>query len=295
MAYELSGSGLLIPRTVATLQGELPQLAGAVITEYQDLSSPENRRFQMQPTAVEEHTPKWQLGWHEFDIVTHCIRSDEMYTDVLPGLLEEWGMLDQVYSRLEDKIDGVSRRELLRPTFLLHDIGKFAVRKPDDKRGGVTFAGHEVASGQIIRSDLVDERLEQAGLSPGHRAFFARGGELHYELGHVRKAAKADKDSAGYSIKFTQSDTFKAAVNKLIDKNPDFGVEIALLFLGDNLSKTQTRLDVHDDQELDSLKEQVWEYQAMLGRPELVPAVLQLPVNVAVGRESLRLALNRAA
>jgi hypothetical protein len=198
-------------------------------------------------------------------------------------------MTDQIATLLGEKIDGVAKGALLEPGLLLHDIGKFAVRSPDGQPGKYSFAGHEVASGIIIGGNLVHDRLTASGLSPSQIEYLAKCGRLHYELGHVRKAAKS---SGEYDLAFVQSDAFKAAAKKILDTHPDFGLEVPLLFLADNLSKVRTRLNAETDEQLKASQERVAADMAAEGRPELTRAVLQLPVNVAVGRAYLRLYFN---
>lgn len=273
----------------ANLEARLPGLAGSVITEYLD-DDAVRQHFLENIDDPGQHEPQW----HQFGIVTHSIRAVSAYTDETPRYLEQWGLVDQVESYLDRSIDGISRADLLGTGLLFHDIGKFAARTAAE-RGGFTFGDHERFSGAILRSRLFDFLATEFDMSPSQREYIATCGERHYDLGILRKAAKESMD--GYTFAFISGDDFYDKVRCIQEIQPSFPLEIGLLFLADNLSKTDMRLvDVESDADIETQSlgiPEVINQRAL--EPGLINAVKQLPVNVAVAQRYIEIYFARQA
>lgn len=239
---------------IEQLSADLINLAPALIEQHLDMSDPRNQAFCDDPDSALHHEPRW----HQFGIVTHCQRAEWFYRAIVPSLLEDWGVNEQVVLALDELIDGQPKRDLLRAALLTHDLGKFSGRKANAD-GRFSFRGHERASGEAIRSPLMAGYLTARGFSPVHIEYLARCAELHYELGHVHTYAKQRED--GYTADFARSPLSIALAEDVLTANPEFALEIGLLFLADNLSKVE------------------------LDGP--VAAVAQLPVNVALAQTYL--------
>ena len=272
--------GELIP----DLEAQLPELARNVIKHHLH-DGPARERFLLNPDDPAEHEPRW----HQFGIVTHNVRAAATYREEIPTYLDEWGLSGDVAPYLEQQIDGTPRGELLDVGLLFHDIGKFAARTSVERNGATafSFAEHACFSGSIIRSRLFDFLSTDLDMSPAQREYIATCGDRHYDLATVRNAAKGSV--TGYSIAFTSSDDFHDGAQQIQDEQPAFAPEIGILFLADNLSKTDVRLaDVETDEDIEAQMVEIPEMLREQGlNPGLVQAVRQLPVNIAVARQYL--------
>ena len=215
-----------IAAVTRAIDRELPEIARAVIRGYLDMDNPANQRFLQAPDGREQH----QTRWHEWGILTHT-RVFLRHFDVdIPVYLEKWDISEPVEAVLQQRVDGASKRELMRIAILLHDIGKFAVRTRGPYR--FHFSGHEAISGNIIRSELDLARFD---LTPGQIEYIARTAEDHFVLALVRKWAK---EVDGYDLAFTVSQAFAEVACDIKSRHPDDYVEVGVLFLGDSLAKS---------------------------------------------------------
>jgi len=203
----------------------LPELARDVIRSHLDVSVPENRSFLQSPDGREQH----QTEWHQWGIITHTRRFLRDLETAVPGYLRSWGRWETVDARLQRPIDGATRWQLLEVTILLHDIGKFGARRRGRQR--FHFGGHEVLSGEIIRSQL---HLDRLGLTETQIEYIARTAEDHFVLGVVRKRAR---EQGAYDLGFVETSSFRELALDIKDRHPEDFVEIGVLFLGDSLSK----------------------------------------------------------
>jgi hypothetical protein len=206
---------------------ELPDMARSVIRSHLDLTEEANRSFLERPDDRTQH----QTEWHQWGIITHTRRFLHDYDTLVPRYLAEWGLEEEVERVLSLPIDGAPRRDLLRVTILLHDIGKFAARTRGRDR--FHFARHEELSGSVIRSEL---HLERFGLTPRQLEYVARTAEDHFVLGLIRKRAR---EEGGYDLGFVESPRFAELADRIKREHPDDFVEIGVLFLGDSLAKAE--------------------------------------------------------
>ncbi len=264
------------------LLDELPRLAVGLIEE-----RPENAHFKENPDDPVEH----DAVWHQFGIITHTRKFAEFYRTEAQEYFQKWGLSETVASKLSGQIDGKTKEELLRTSIPLHDLGKFA-RGFKDKDGKLEpdYKGHEAKSESIIRENPEIRGLLQQtyGLTDGQVDYIARCAGLHYELGKMRDAAK--KSELGFTIAFAQSEGCRQACQEIASGFPEFQTEIGILFLCDNLAKTDVRIDAETDEEIESQSPQI--EQALQSRglnPKLIGGVKQRPVNIAIAKEYLGL------
>lgn len=276
--------------TLGALSARLHVVAMELIGSYQDMSLPDNVRFHANPDGAHEHEPRW----HQFGIVTHLRRAVDSYQQEVPSYVDEWQVGDAVREYLEKSVDGMPKAELLSLGLLLHDLGKFAVRQSAIKDGqtAFTFTGHEVASGAIVRGNPVAQLLRDHDISAPQTEYVARCGELHYELGKLRQVAA--NGPLKFSMAFAESHAMKVAAQAIIDFCPDYAVEIGVLYLADNLSKTDIRIAAETDGAIVAQHEHTRSLLQERGLPgQLIGAVEQLPVNVALARNYLALAVGQ--
>lgn len=236
---------------------ELPALARSVIRAYLDLDDPGNRTFLQSPDDRGQH----QVQWHQWGIITHTREFLRQFDTEIACYLREWGLESAVNEVVDRRIDGATRRELLRVSILLHDIGKYAVRFADKR--GFHFTHHELRSGEIIRTRL---RLERYGLTERQVEYIATTAEDHFVLGLLRKRAR---EQGTYNVEFTKGPRFRELALEIKAEHPEDFVEIGVLFLGDSLAKAHPATG-----------------------PER--AVSQYQVNVAVARRYLTVVLGTA-
>lgn len=252
---------------IASLWVGMPFIAKTLIQQSQDMSRPENRSFFENPDDVIEHEPKW----HQWGIITHSKMFQRFLEEKVPGYLETWNLTKMTAPRLAEEIDGVSKQELLSVVAVVHDLGKFTVRKLKEKEGerSNSFKGHESASGKIVRSPEFSKRLKQGGiLTDKQIEYVAKCAELHYVLSIIR--TEADKSALGCTLTFANSDAVKELCRGLIVEYHDFALEVGLLFLADSLAKTEFGTDAEIVMQDAALKDRL---RAAGANPKLISAI----------------------
>lgn len=283
-AAGLDGSSTDIDKLVRQLSTELPLLVTELIQRRNDSALTENDAFARAPDDPHYHDPRW----HQFGIVSHLRRAERAYQYEVMDLLAKWGVEQMIAEVMEQEIDHMTRRELLRICLLLHDVGKFTKRRTGTVRG--RFRGHEGDSGVIIRGEgTVNNWLKRYGFTKHQIAYIADCAALHYELGKVRN--EAIQFPMGYSMAFAKSSTFYKVALSIMRAHPDLAVEIGILFLADNLSKVELRLvDASSDALISSQQSAIESELRTHNLPlSLAAAVLQLPVNIAIAEEYLKI------
>lgn len=273
---------------IASLWEKLPAIAKDLIQKSLDLSDERNRRFFENPDDFLEHEP----NWHQWGIITHTKMFEKFYREEIPRYLKQWGLSDKFQKQMSEQIDGLTKDQLLNIAILLHDLGKFTERKLKREEDGsisTSFKNHEAVSGKIIRTPEFSKMLKQEyGLTEAQIEYIACCAEMHYELGIVRDEAK--KSAFGYTLTFVRSDEFKNRAKQIMAQYPDFQLEIGVLFLADSLAKTDIRIEADTDEQIDSQDELIKETLAQRGlNPQLIKAVKQLPVNLAVAEAYLKI------
>ena len=249
--------------------------------------TPENQSFIEHPDASIEHKPEW----HHFGIITHTRRFADHFESTMQQYLREWGIDQKINAYLDEKIDGISKKELLRLSIPFHDVGKLAGRyfKMKDGKPVAHYNGHEKLSEELIRRDgIIRQFLSSMGLTDSQIDYVATCAGLHYELGKIRDIPK--KNGNGFTIAFTQSQQCKEYCLACMEEHPDFKVEMGVLYLCDSLAKTDIILDVYTDEEIAAKSDDVARMVAGLNlHPNLSSAIKQLPVNIAFARTYLTL------
>ena len=273
-----------IDQVLDTLRVMLPDIAKRLIISRDDISDSVKKTFSDNCDNAFEHSPLW----HQYGILTHSIEFQKIVVFEVPTLMKRWGIFDVTKSRLSEKIDGISKADLLQIASLLHDLGKFTTRtydRLDDGTLRVNFDGHEADSGRIVRHELKNMLLE-LGLTMEQIEYIAVCAEHHFDLGRARKIAI---DNGGYTIEYARSGIFRDVARNIISSNPDFSLEIGLMFIADSLSKTEIMAVADNDADILGQKpvlEQKIEAEAL--DPRLINQALQQPVNVEIGRQYLQ-------
>ncbi len=261
------------------LLDELPRLAIGLIEE-----RPENAHFKENPDDPVEH----DAVWHQFGIITHTRKFAEFYRTEAQEYFQKWGVAESITAKLSTPIDGKTKEELLRISIPLHDLGKFA-RGFKEKNGKMEpdYKGHEAKSESIIRENPeVKGLLQTYGLTEAQIDYIARCAGLHYELGKMRDEAK--KSALGFTIAFAQSEECRQACQEIASGFPEFQTEIGILFLCDNLAKTDVRIEAETDEEIENQSAQIERALQTRGlNPKLIGGVKQRPVNIAIAKEYL--------
>ena len=241
--------------------------------------------FRDNPDDYLQHAPKW----HQHGIVTHSREFARAIKSTIPEYIKSWGLENKAENILSQQIDGVEKRQLLEVAGLLHDVGKFSSRTEEIEDGsikGYSFTDHEEHSAEIIRNeDNVSGRLKDLGFSPTQIEYIAKCAELHFELGKVRRASK---ENGGFTMAFVDTPAFREAAREIIDKNPDFALEIGLLFIADGLSKSEVIALGNTDEEIEAETPILEQELAEKGlNPKLINQAKQMPVNFKVAKAYL--------
>lgn len=268
---------------ISHLGASLPSIATGLIKTHQDMSEPTNTEFAHNPDDYLQHAP----NWHQYGIVTHSLEFARAMNEVIPLYLEQWGIAEEANKVLSEKIENVSKKELLEVASLLHDVGKFTARRfeiSDSHQSSHHFDDHEAHSGDVVRNEL-SQQLIGSGLTHNHIEYIARCVELHFELGKTRRASKA---SVGYTMSFVFTPEFHEAAQEIIEANPDFGLEIGLQFIADNLSKSEVQARAGTDEQIEGQRDELLSEITKRGlNPTIVNQALQMPVNFAVAHAYL--------
>ena len=246
----------------------------------------ENNEFGNNPDDPQEHSPQR----HEFGIITHSKKSIVHFSR-RNQYIKDKNIKEKIDSKLQETIDGKTKLELLATAFEFHDIGKFLRNMPTSeaqKIGVDPFPGHEKIWEDLAVHDETVQKIinENYHLTPDQLKYVARCIGLHYEFAKVRDAAK--KTPWGYNLKFVQSPECEKIFETIKNSNPDYAIEVWLLFLCDSLAKTDITIYGKDDEELTSKFAWVAEklYEKKLP-PELINTVIQKPVSTTLAKKYL--------
>ncbi len=272
---------------IISITNRLPSIAKSIVSQSQDLTEEKNRFFFDNPDDPKEHMPKW----HQWGIITHTKMSEKSYREEVPKYLNQWGILNKVKLETSEKIDNISKDQLLRIAILFHDLGKFSKRKLKYKENtpvSFSYKNHEIASGKIIRDVKFSEMLKQEySLTNAQIEYVARCAELHSELDLIR--SKDKKSDTGYNFTFVNSDLFNKYVEQFCLQHPSYQMEIGLIFFVDSLSKTEIRIEARTDQEVETKNQSIKRLLQKRGlNSELIEAVKQLPISFSVAEKYLR-------
>ncbi len=246
--------------------------------------TPENQTFIANPDAPEEHKPEW----HQFGIITHTKHFLFHFNDTLPKYLKKWGLHQKVVNHLNDEIDGISRYELIKLSIVFHDIGKFAGRFFKHKNGSkcAYYNGHERLSENMIRENPdIQYFFSSLGIVHSQIEYIARCAGLHYELGKIRDVAC---HNGCFNIAYVQSQECLNYCIATMNSNPNYAIEMGLLYLCDSLAKTDINFDAINDEDIKQNYCQILNMVEQNGlNLNLAKVIVQQPINVAFVRAYL--------
>lgn len=224
-------------------------------------------RFLEKPNGLDAVRRKW----HYWGIIDHSLMVLFNKTKAI-GLTTKWGIWPAIQERLDEKIDGESKGDLLDIALLLHDLGKFAVRRMqwEGEKLIYRFSGHEKKSGEIIRSDFVAGKLKNYGLTMAQIEYIARLAECHYELSRVR-----EDYSGEFNLEYVNSSVAQKKLAELKSANRDVDLEIGLIFVADTLGKGPYHAITMEEAETIADSGQV-------DPPEHLATIWQMPANIRV-------------
>ncbi len=283
-----------IAETIERISQELPSIAQDNVSvepqndivDYLGKSySARAEYFRDNPDDYLQHAPEW----HQHGIITHSREFARAIKTTIPEYIDKWELGDNANPILRQRIDGVEKHQLLEVVGLLHDIGKFSSRTEVTEENSVrsySYTDHEVHSGAIIRGDgNTALNLKDLGFTTLQIEYIARCAELHFELAKVRSASKK---SVGYTLDFVVTSAFQIAAQEIIDTNPDYALEIGLLFIADGLSKTEVMATGDTDEDIAA--EYVTLERELIEKgldPRLIAQAKQMPVNLEVAKAYL--------
>lgn len=268
----------------------------------QAFSTDLNNAIRRDIDSIEEHDPEW----HMYGIKSHSIMVYKKYLEFLesPNLLFKELRIDflSVYNDwASQEIHGRSKAELTKYADLLHDIGKWqrSVSK-EDEHIRLTAQGHEIKSADLILDEngpVYKLLTEKCKLKEEQIKYIADCVRSHYELGKIRHAL-ADT-TEGATIQGTKSQTFRTECKKIITQYEEYSFEIGLFFILDSVSKIDTLLDDNgktvtlptSDAEIYNPAGQWQRAITSSGYADkpVKKAYEQLPINLSIGREYLRI------
>ena len=278
-----------IEQIIQDLKEKLPEIGKEIASQNTRLPEDYKKRFLENLDSVQEHQPKW----HEWGIITHTYKTLEAFEKCNKYLPKD--LQSKIEKYLEEEIDGVKRRELIRIALILHDVGKFEKGIIRDEQGNFKkfdFNNHEQISERIILTKL-KPRLESYGLTENQIKYIASCAGHHYELGLIRKKAKKEE---GFNLKYVRGGKFEKDVKELLEEHPELKnlkIEMGLMYLVDNLGKIDITIPGDTDEEIERnayIAER--EIKRRNLDPRLINAVKQLRSNVEASIKYLELVVN---
>ena len=258
---------------------QLPEIARAIIRMNPYYEKGYRGAFLADPDALEFHQPKW----HRYGILSHSRDFLDFYEQKLPEALSAMKLPQRIFSDLEEKIDGIPKRELLRIVALVHDLGKFS-KEPEGEKT-LSFIHHEKKSKEIILNpELPVCSLLSKYLTNAQIQYVAECAALHFALGVIRD--RISKQKLEWNIQFLDSEAATEEFLKIIRQNETYAVEIGILFICDSASKigdyyTPSMLEVRSDQEaqklcdgIETANQQAIQGRATLKSPAFLSAVM---------------------
>lgn len=277
---------------IEIIKKKLPELAQELVKQYLDQTKPWNTAFANDLDNPQHHKPEW----HQWGILTHTFNFLERYRTEAQGFLKEWGMKEKVDTYFNATIEGIPRSDLIELGILFHDLGKFSKRRVSKKQASIdpdfpdfTFGLHEAESERLLHQNGIYKFLRDTlELTSAHIFYIGRIAALHYELAKIRDRAKYMKFE--YSYEFLNSAQYRSDCLHTWRHHPDFGIEIGVLYLGDNLGKTEFRLHPFPTSE-DEAASHIWKVIPELERKDIDPrhiaAVITQPLSIYAARKYL--------
>ncbi len=251
-----------------TLELELPEIITKIAIQYKIQPFIDN------PDFFEKRLEKW----HQFGLLSHTRKVRQVFLNELSSLLRIWNIYEKAESVLFQEIDGTKKKILLELSIILHDLGKIVVY--GDTR---TNREHEAASVQLIYQDFLDKKLTSLGLTAKQIEYIAKCIETHDVLGKQLRDELKHKDSL--KLSFLSKPEVIEMCRALAEKYPDLKVEIGIYFLCDSLGKTDIRIAVSTDEELQQQELKIISTLSQRNlSPELKHAVMQLPSNLKLAQ-----------
>ncbi len=264
---------------VQDLEEKLPEISKQIALRNARLPEEDKQKFLQNLDSPKEHQPMW----HQWGIITHSKKLQEYWSTKkflcdIPKYLHK-ALIDY----LQEEIDGVSKQELIGIALPLHDLGKFNKALGEGK---FDFDGHEKYSQQIILEPFVSVILHTHGLTDKQIDYIANCAGKHFELGLLR--LEIIESGLGYTKEWVQSDYFTEAVKKLFPIVLGYELEVGLMYLADSWAKVDSTIL----QEAERLQYRVEQILLQKGLPpELLDAIMQQPINMAVGKRYMRMVL----
>lgn len=231
------------------------------------------------PDAVNQHA----LPWHQYGIITHSLKFTEALHDQKNrDYLENQGI--NIGNALEEKIDGITKKELLYLVWIVHDIGKFQrTYKNDTPDSGWSHHWHESKWAEIIENKLsqhLTKYLESYCLTNKHINYITNAVAIHYELWKIRDALQ--QKWLPYTINSTTTQEYTKQAQKLAGAFPELQIEIWILPYFDKLATVQNLIpEVTTDEEITANTQQYMNRMREEHIDEMfLPSVQQLPVNL---------------
>lgn len=285
------------------LLNSLPGFAKEIVNSRYGSDLSYRQDFANNLDSIEYHDEEW----HQWGVITHTKKVLDMYHNKAKELLADWKTEMEVH--FKEKIDGITKEDLFVLAILLHDIGKFA---KEWKNGKYSMKNHAGISRELIldeKGGIYKNLKDTLKLTQAQINYIATVAGIHYELGEVR--SQAGEGELGYSLAFVRSDAFKKGIDAVKDRIKKYDVnfetykvEIGVFFLIDSLGKTDILLGKiiaekifeKDDAAIELLTSEAEnEIVERKLSADLIKAIKQIPVNIAIAKRYFQLVFNREA
>ncbi|MFH1326803.1 MAG: hypothetical protein ABIH59_01615 [archaeon] len=237
-----------IKKSIEKLENELPKIIKKIAIEYNVKQYIENQDF---------IDPRINL-WHQFGLITHTKRTRKIFLEELDNFLKQWEIYKEVNDFLNKKIKGISQKDLLEISFILHDLGKIPLfgDERDDRL-------HERASRDLILNSFIKDKLKEIGLEEEHIKKIARYVGTHGVIGDKIRVSLKERNEFNINITKEKINLF---LTNLAEEYSDVKEIIGIFFLCDSLGKVDPKLP---------------------GAPK--KAVIQLPINIKLAQIYLKI------
>jgi len=210
-------------------------------------------------------------SWHQFGLMTHTRKVREAFAGEMVDLLKEWGVGYEVDGFLSQRIDNLTKRELLDASIVLHDLGKVVCVGDDGFN-----RNHEAISLSLIKKGLIYKILRANEISEDQIQYIEKCVETHDVVG--KEIRDVLKHSRRLNLSYLDSWECRNLCEKVAEEYDKSKVEMGIYFICDTLGKTDVRISAGTHIEK---IDRIIEKRGL--NPSLRKAITQQPITIKLG------------
>jgi len=217
--------------------------------------------------------------WHQFGLLRHTLYIQEVFLEEGQRIIQKEGLSELVNRRFAEDVGGLSKEVLFRVAMFFHDFGKISSYRATAKN-----RMHEQASEKLFEIGPVYDFISKFSLKESQIRLIKRYIVTHAAVGkeirdELRHKCMFDLDT----LKRKSEPYFKSVFERYKDVN----IETGYFFLCDSLAKTSIRTKGYNGGVVPSNNEAIDEIKSNNVQEDILPAVIQLPLNIYLSKRYL--------